>query len=130
MSASFLSPFFLAISKISEDQVAEIENEKETMKDRRGKKKKEEGGRKSLKRISPECRRWVFSVLIGKVPSRLSPQPPWLRSGTTSLFPFVCSPSDSKHRMEMTHIDLTADLDHNHSSLSLIGDQNKTSFCE
>lgn len=67
MSASFLSSFFPAISKISEDQVAEIENEKERMKKRRGKKRKEEG-EKSLKRISSECKQWVFSVLIGKVP--------------------------------------------------------------
>lgn len=44
MSSSFLSPFFPAISKISEDQVAKIENEKEGMKERRNKRRKKIGG--------------------------------------------------------------------------------------
>lgn len=49
MSASYFSPFFPAISKISEDQVAEIENEKDRMKERRSKRRKEAGGGKAWK---------------------------------------------------------------------------------
>lgn len=73
MLASFLSPFFLVISKISEDQVAEIENEKERMKERRSKKGKEEGGKKLEKDFS----RMQMTVIFGacwKGPIRLSPQ--------------------------------------------------------
>lgn len=100
--------------------------------EKKQKEKKKLGGKKGdMKRISPECRRkLVFSVLIGSVPTRLSLQLPCLCLGSILLFPFVCVPSDSKRHMEITHIALTADLGHNHSSLNLIGGQEKTSFCE
>lgn len=102
---------------------------------RKGWKREETKGEKrlggDLKRISSECRRkLVFSVLIGSVPTRLSLQLPWLCLGSILLFPFVCIPSDSKRHMEITHIALTTDLGHNHSSLNLIGGQEKTSFCD
>lgn len=109
--------------------MAEIENEKERMKERRGRKRKEEGEKKLEKNFSRTQTMGIFSA-HWKGPIRLSPQLPWLHSGNTSLFPFVCSLSDSKHHMEMTYVALTADLGHDRSSLSLIGDQGKSSFCE
>ena len=125
--ASVLSPFFPAISKMSEDQGAEIENEKERMKERRGKKRKEEGEKKLEKNFPRMQMMGIFSA-HWKGPIRLSPQLPWPCSGSTSLFRLVCSPSDSKHCMEMIHIAVTSDLGHDRSSLNLFGDQEKNFF--
>lgn len=85
MSASFLSPFFPAILKISGDQVAEIENEKDRMKERRNKRRKEGRGAKLEKTFSRMQIMGIFSA-HWKGPIRLSSQPPWLCSG--SSFPF------------------------------------------
>lgn len=129
MSAPFLSPFFPAISKISGDQAAEIENEKDRMKERRSKRRKEGSGGKLEKTFSRMQIMGIFSALW-KGPIRLSSQPPWLCSGSSSLFPFVCSLSDSKHHMEMTQVALATDLGHDHTSLSLFRDLQKASPCE
>lgn len=83
-----------------------------------------------MKRLSPECRSWVFSVLIGKVPSGCHLSPHGCALGALFLFPFVCSPSGSKHHMEMTHVALATDLGHDHTSLSLFRDLQKASSCE
>lgn len=127
----FLPPFFPAISKISGDQVAEIENEKDRMKERRSKRRKEAagGGKKLEKAFSSMQIVGIFSA-HWKGPIRLPSQPPRLCSGSSFLFPFVCSPSDSKHHMEMTHIALATDLGHHHTHLSLFRDLQKASFCE
>lgn len=128
MSASFLSPFFLVISKISGDQVAEIENEKDRMKER-SKRRKEGRGAKLEKIFSRMQTMGIFSA-HWKGPIRLSSQPPWLCSGSSFLSPFVCSLSGSKHHMEMTHVALATDLGHDHTSLSLFRDLQKASSCE
>lgn len=62
MSASFLSPFFPVISKISGDQVAEIENEKERMKERRSKWRKEGRGAKLEKTFPRMQTMGIFSA--------------------------------------------------------------------
>lgn len=90
MSASFLSPFFPAISKISGDQAAEIENEKDRMKERRRKRRKEGSGGKLENTFSRMQIMGIFSALW-KGPIRLSSQPHGCALGALSFSPWFAA---------------------------------------
>lgn len=123
----FCLPFSQPFQKISGDQVAEIENEKERMKDRRSKRRKEGRAQKLEKTF---CRMQPMGIFSAhwKGPIRLSSQP---MAVLWELFPFsLCLQSDSKHHMEMIHVALATALGHDHTSLSLFRDLQKASSCE
>lgn len=81
----FCLPFSQPFQKISGDQVAEIQNEKDRMKDRRSKRRKEGRAQKLEKTF---CRMQPMGIFSAhwKGPIRLSSQPR-LCSGSSFLFP-------------------------------------------
>lgn len=89
----FCLPFSQPFQKIFGDQVAEIQNEKDRMKDRRSKRRKEGRAQKLEKTF---CRMQPMGIFSAhwKGPIRLSSQPR-LCSGSSFLFPFVCSQTQS-----------------------------------